>query len=166
VSGCAGPTEYAHLALLRHRVGPYAAVHCLSLELPVNLPAAKTVTVATLAAFADAWNQHNIEALMGFMADDCEFHATAGPDLLGRSFVGREAVRAGFSMAWQTCPDASWTEGEFFVCGDRGVAESTFRGTRTDGARIEARMVDVFTFRDGKIAVKNAYRKDRPVAKA
>ena len=23
-------------------------------------------------------------------------------------------------------------------------------------------MVDVFTFRDGKIAVKNAYRKDRP----
>jgi ketosteroid isomerase-like protein len=27
---------------------------------------------------------------------------------------------------------------------------------------VEARMVDVFTFRDGKIAVKNAYRKDRP----
>ncbi|MNF16924.1 hypothetical protein D3C80_2201760 [compost metagenome] len=46
--------------------------------------------------------------------------------------------------------------------GDRGVSESTFRGTRADGARIEARMVDVFTFRDGKIAVKNAYRKDRP----
>ena len=26
----------------------------------------------------------------------------------------------------------------------------------------EARMVDVFTFRGGKIAVKNAFRKDRP----
>ena len=25
-----------------------------------------------------------------------------------------------------------------------------------------ARMVDVFTFKDGKILVKNAYRKDRP----
>ena len=33
---------------------------------------------------------------------------------------------------------------------------------QTDGTRIEARMVDVFTFRDGKIAVKNAFRKDRP----
>ena len=35
-------------------------------------------------------------------------------------------------------------------------------GTKADCSRIEARMVDVFTFRDGKIAVKNAYRKDRP----
>ena len=47
-----------------------------------------TVTVATLAAFGDAWNRHDIDALMSFMADDCEFHAVAGPDLLGRSFVG------------------------------------------------------------------------------
>ena len=43
-----------------------------------------------------------------------------------------------------------------------GVSESTFVGTRADGTRIEARMVDVFTFRDGKIALKNAFRKDRP----
>ncbi|WP_369294152.1 nuclear transport factor 2 family protein [Klebsiella pneumoniae] len=46
--------------------------------------------------------------------------------------------------------------------GDRGVSESTFKGTKADGLRVEARMVDVFTFKDGKIAVKNAFRKDRP----
>ena len=115
-----------------------------------------------LKAFADAWNRHDIDALMSFMADDCAFHAVAGPDLLGRSFVGRDAVREGFQLAWQTFPDAAWLDGDHFVCGDRGVSESTFRGTKADGTRIEARMVDVFTFRDGKIAVKNAYRKDRP----
>jgi steroid delta-isomerase-like uncharacterized protein len=115
-----------------------------------------------LAAFADAWNHHDIEALMSFMADDCVFHAVAGPDALGRSFVGREAVRAGFELAWQTFPDAAWLDGDHFVSGDRGVSESTFCGTKADGTRIEARMVDVFTFKDGKIAVKNAYRKDRP----
>ena len=115
-----------------------------------------------LADFAAAWNRHDIEALMGFMADDCAFHGVAGPELLGRSFIGREAVREGFQLAWQTFPDAQWVDGDHFVVGDRGVSESTFRGTRADGARIEARMVDVFTFRDGKIAVKNAYRKDRP----
>ena len=49
-----------------------------------------------------------------------------------------------------------------FVSGDRGVTECTFSGTKADGTRIEARMVDIFTFRDGKIAVKNAFRKDRP----
>lgn len=120
------------------------------------------VTVATLKAFADAWNRHDLQALMGFMTDDCVFHAVAGPELQGRSFVGSAAVREGFELAWKTFPDAAWLDGEHFVCGDRGVSESTFRGTKADGTRIEARMVDVFSFRDGRIAVKNAYRKDRP----
>jgi ketosteroid isomerase-like protein len=123
------------------------------------------ITIDTLAAFAAAWNRHDIDALMGFMSNDCEFHAVAGPELLGRSFVGRAAVREGFQLAWQTFPDAAWLDGRHFVCGDRGVSESTFSGTKTDGTRIEARMVDVFTFRDGKITVKNAFRKDRPPIK-
>lgn len=124
-----------------------------------------TVTAVTLAAFGEAWNRHDIDALMSFMTEDCAFHAVAGPDLLGRSFVGRAAVRDGFQLAWQTFPDAAWQEAVHFVCGDRGVSECTFSGTKADGTRIEARMVDVFTFRGGKIAVKNAYRKDRPPVK-
>jgi ketosteroid isomerase-like protein len=121
-----------------------------------------SVTPEFLRAFADAWNRHDLDALMSAMADDCEFHGVAGPDLLGRSFVGRDAVRQGFALAWQTFPDAAWVDPEIFVSGDRGVMLTTFKGTRGDGARIEARMVDVFTFRGGKIAVKNAFRKDRP----
>ncbi|MEO8280547.1 MAG: nuclear transport factor 2 family protein [Ideonella sp.] len=124
------------------------------------------VTIETLKAFGDAWNRHDIDALMSFMSDDCEFHAVAGPDLLGRSFIGRDQVRQGFALAWQTFADAAWLEGEHFVAGDRGVSECTFKGTKADGSRVEARMVDVFTFRNGKIAVKNAYRKDRPAIAA
>ena len=126
----------------------------------------KTVIVENLAAFGDAWNRHDLEALMSFMSEDCEFHAVAGPELLGRSFIGRAAVREGFPLAWQTCPDASWSDAQYFVHGDRGVAECTFRGTRaSDGLRIEARMADVFTFSGDKIRIKNAYRKDRPWSK-
>jgi ketosteroid isomerase-like protein len=127
-----------------------------------NLQAASQVTTEFLQAFSDAWNRHDIDALMGFMADDCVFHAAAGPQLQGRTFAGREAVREGFQLAWQTFPDAAWLDGEHFVCGERGVTESTFCGTKSDGTRIQARMVDVFTFRAGKILVKNAFRKDRP----
>lgn len=122
----------------------------------------RQIDAAYLQAFNDAWNRHDIEALMAFMTDDCQFHGVAGPDLLGRSFVGRPAVREGFQLAWQTFPDAAWVDGDHVISGDRGFSESTFRGTRADGTRIEARMVDVFTFRDGRIAGKNAYRKDRP----
>ena len=117
--------------------------------------------IRLLVNFNDAWNRHDIEALMNCMADECVVYGVAGPDLMGRTFSGRDEVRKGFALAWETFPDASWKEGEHFVSGDRGISESTFRGTASDGTRIEARMVDVFTFKDGKIAVKNAYRKDR-----
>ena len=122
----------------------------------------KTITAQTLADFAAAWNRHDLDALMGFMHDDCVFHAVAGPDQLGRTFSGRAEVADGFKAAWTTLPDAAWLDGDHFVTGDRGVSECTFKGTQADGTRIEARMVDVFTFKDGKILVKNAFRKNRP----
>ena len=122
----------------------------------------QAVSEQMLEDFGDAWNRHDIDALMSFMTDDCEFHAVAGPDVMGRSFIGKDAVREGFQLAWQTFPDAAWVNGVHFVCDDRGVSETTVKGTKADGSRSEARMVDVFTFRDGKIAVKNAFRKDRP----
>ena len=123
------------------------------------------VTEAMLADFAAAWNRHDLEALMSFMCEDGVFHAVAGPDLQGRTFAGTAALREGFALAWTNFPDASWTDGVHVVCGDRGMSESTFTGTRADGLRVQARMVDVFTFRGGKIAVKNAFRKDRPAFK-
>jgi ketosteroid isomerase-like protein len=122
--------------------------------------------IELLQAFAAAWNRHDIDALMGFMTDDCVFHAAAGSELFGRSFEGRAAVREAFQLAWQTFPDAAWRDADYFVCGDRGVCESTFSGARADGARIEVRMVDVLTLRNGRIAVKNAFRKDRPLLPA
>lgn len=123
------------------------------------------VTAQQLQAFADAWNRHDIEALMSFMADDCVFESSSGHDIWGTRHVGRDAVRAGFSSVWQTFPDAHWANARHFVLGDRGVSEWTFTGTRGDGVRVEVHGCDLFTFRDGKIALKNSYRKNRsPVA--
>ncbi|MBY6208888.1 MULTISPECIES: nuclear transport factor 2 family protein [Halomonas] len=115
-----------------------------------------------LADFADALNRHDIDAVMSMMTDDCEFHAVAGPELLGKTFHGQEQVRAGLRAAWENAPDAQWLDGVHQVIGDRGYSESTYCGTTVDGMRSEARMIDAFTFRDGKIAVKNAFRKQRP----
>lgn len=122
----------------------------------------KTVTVDMLADFAAAWNRHDIDALMSFMSEDCVFETVAGPDACGSRHRGTEAVRAAFAAAWKNFPDAQWRNGRHWVAGDRGVSECTFTGTAADGSRIEADMVDVFTFHDGKIRVKNAFRKQRP----
>jgi ketosteroid isomerase-like protein len=99
---------------------------------------------------------------MSFMADDCVFEASAGPDVCGKRYVGRDAVRAGYAEVWKTFPDAHWGNARHLVQGDRGLSEWTFTGTRTDGTRVEVHGCDLFTFRGGKIALKNSYRKNRP----
>ena len=121
------------------------------------------VTTAVLQAFAEAWNRHDIDALMSFMTEDCVFEASAGPDVCGTQYVGRELVRAGFAEVWATFPDAQWSNARHFVSEDRGVSEWTFTGTRADGTRVEVQGCDLFTFRDDRISLKNSYRKSRPV---
>lgn len=120
------------------------------------------VTTDVLQAFADAWNRHDVEALMSFMTEDCVFESSAGPDACGTRYAGREAVRVGFAEVWTVFPDARWGNARHFVQGDRGVSEWTFTGTRADGSRMEVQGCDLFTFRGGKIALKNSYRKNRP----
>ena len=120
------------------------------------------VTTEVLQAFADAWNRHDVDALMSFMTEDCVFESSAGADVCGTRYVGSEAVRAGFAEVWATFPDAQWGNARHFVREERGVSEWTFTGTRADGTRVEVHGCDLFTFRDGKIALKNSYRKNRP----
>ncbi len=120
------------------------------------------MTLAKLAAFSAAWNQHDIDTLMSFMSDDCVFQTAAGPDACGTRHVGIAAVRAAFESAWINFPDARWINDRHFVDGNFGVSEWTFTGTAADGTRVEADGVDIFTFKDGKIQLKNVFRKNRP----
>jgi steroid delta-isomerase-like uncharacterized protein len=120
------------------------------------------VTTETLQAFADAWNRHDVDSIMTFMSADCIFESSAGPDVCGSRYVGREAVRNGFAQVLATFPDAHWGNARHVVFGDKGLSEWTFTGTRADGTRVEVNGCDLFTFKDGKIALKNSYRKNRP----
>src|SRR3569832_1560124 len=67
------------------------------------------VTAQTLQAFADAWNRHDVDALMSFMTDDCVFEASAGPDVCGARYARPAEVRASFADVWRTFPDARWS---------------------------------------------------------
>ena len=125
-------------------------------------PVTPEVTTEVLQAFADAWNRHDANALMSFMTDDCVFESSAGADAFGSRYVGRDAVRAGFAEVWGVFLDAHWGNARHFVHGDRAVSEWTFTGTRADGTRVEVHGCDLFTLRDGKILLKNSYRKNRP----
>jgi ketosteroid isomerase-like protein len=119
------------------------------------------VTIEFLDAFADAWNRHDAEAILASMTPECVFESSAGPDVKGTCYVGQQQVRAGVEAVFKQFPDARWSGPKHFLAGDRGVTEWVFSGTRSDGIRVEVQGCDVFTFRGGKIAVKNSYRKQR-----
>lgn len=122
----------------------------------------REITLEDLEAFAEAFNRHDADAVMSFMTEDCVFESSAGPDICGTRYAGREAVRAAFAEVFATFPDAQWGQARHFIQEARGVSEWIFTGTRVDGTRVEVHGCDVFTFRDGKIALKNSYRKNRP----
>ena len=121
---------------------------------------AAEVTVQMLEAFGAAWNRHDVDAIMRFMAEECAFETTAGPEPCGKRYEGRERVRAAFARVFAMFPDAHFGDARHVVAGDRGLSEWRFTGTR-EGVKVEVDGCDVFTFRDGKIALKSSYFKQR-----
>jgi ketosteroid isomerase-like protein len=127
----------------------------------MEAPMPEAVSIAFLDGFAAAWNRHDTDAILSMMTEDCIFEASRGPDVNGTVYRGRDAVRHGIEDVFATFPDPRWNGPRHFIAGDRGVSEWIFTATGPDGARVEVQGCDVFTFRDGKIAVKNSYREQR-----
>lgn len=121
------------------------------------------LTAADLAATFDAFNRHDVDTVMIHFADDCVFYTVAGDEAYGGKVEGAVAIAKAFSGVWATMPDAHWDHHSHFVAGDRAVSEWTFSGTDRDGRRVEAQGADLFTLRDGKIIIKQALRKQRPM---
>ena len=137
-----------------------------SIDLPQQITGSNALSEAELFKlldrFADAWNRHDLDARMSMMTDDCVFEASAGPQVDGQRSEGKQAVRAAYVAVFEAFPDAQWANPRHFIAGNRGVSEWTFTGTQKDGRRVEVNGCDLFTFNDGKIAIKNSYRKNRP----
>jgi ketosteroid isomerase-like protein len=133
------------------------------LFLPILLMAQSNQNVTTdfLQSFADAFNAHDLDRIMSHMTDDCVFQASAGPDMDGEKFSGLSEVRKAFEIVFKTFPDAHWGNARHFISGNRGFSEWVFTGTKPGGTKVEVTGCDLFTFRDGKIAIKNSYRKNR-----
>jgi ketosteroid isomerase-like protein len=126
----------------------------------------KKVTEQFLQSFVDAFNAHDAEAIMSHMTEDCVFQASAGPDVDGEKFTGQKNVKKAFENVFETFPDAQWSNPKHFIIGDRGFSEWIFTGTKSDGTKVEVTGCDLFMFVDGKIAIKNSYRKNRLTKKS
>ena len=116
-------------------------------------------TLDTLRSFLDAFNRHDLDAIMDFFAEDCVFEMPRGPEPWGRRYVGKRAVREGLATRFAGLPDVHYVEDRHLLSGDVGVSQWTLTGTTREGVRIEVRGLDVLDFRDGKVVRKDSYWK-------
>jgi ketosteroid isomerase-like protein len=103
-------------------------------------------------AFNRAWNDHDLDATLALVTDDCVFEST-GPAPDGVRHEGRDAVRT----AWKAIFDderARFVTEDCFVAGERIV--QTWRYD-WDGGHV--RGVDVMRAHDGRIVEKLSYVK-------
>ena len=114
-----------------------------------------------LQEYCEAWNRHDIEAIMAWMTEDCIFETGGGKELWGTRVTGYEEVRARFQDVWESLPDIRFDDPRHFIAGDRGCTEWILRGTRPDGTRMEVAGCDLFTFAGNRIRVKNTFLKNR-----
>lgn len=119
----------------------------------------REVTLEVLKGFLDAFNRHDLDAIMSYFHDDCVFYMPRGEGPRGDRYVGKEEVRAGLSKRFEGFPDVHYGDDTHWACGNFGVSEWTLTGTGMDGARIAVRGVDLLEFRDGKITRKDSFWK-------
>jgi ketosteroid isomerase-like protein len=114
-------------------------------------------TRAAVDRFNEAFNRHDVDAVMAAMTDDCVFENTAPPD--GGRFEGAAAVRAAWEEFFASSPTARFDAEDVIVSGDRCVVQWRYTWTGADGGAGSIRGVDVLRVRDGQVAEKFAYVK-------
>ena len=117
------------------------------------------VTHDLLQEFLNAFNRHDLDAIMDCFADDCVFYMPRGERPRGDRYAGKAEVRAGLSKRFEGIPDVHYGDATHFVDGDTGISKWTLTGTTPAGTRIEVKGCDFYTFRDGLVTRKDSYWK-------
>lgn len=119
------------------------------------------VTVETLRQILEAFNRHDLDAIMEFFSDDCSFDFPRGPESWGQRFIGKAQVREALAGRFKGIPDVHYGEDRHWISADEnmGLSEWTLTGTTTAGLSVKVRGCDLWEFRNGKVTRKDSYWK-------
>jgi ketosteroid isomerase-like protein len=112
-----------------------------------------------MQAFLDAFNRHDLDAIMTFFDDDCVFYMPRGAAPRGDRYTGKAEVRAGLAKRFEGIPDVHYGEDAHWVGEHFGVSEWTLTGTTLAGKRLRVRGVDLLEFAGDKITRKDSFWK-------
>ena len=106
----------------------------------------------TIERYNDAWNNHDVEAILTFHAPGMVFeNHTAGERVAGAD-VGPHIARI-----FENAPDLTFRGRRLYIRDGLVVSEWTATMTDRDGRRVEWDGIDVFPFENGLILRKDVY---------
>lgn len=117
---------------------------------------------ARLVALCDAFNAHDLDAIMALFADACVLCMPRGTEPHGSRFEGKPAVRAALAGRFAGLPDVHYGEAEHFAdsAALTGMSKWLLTGTAPDGTSRRVRGCDFYSFsRDGLVVAKDSYWK-------
>ena len=112
-----------------------------------------------LESLAEAFNDHDLDRIMAFFAEDCSLDMPRGSSPWGTRYAGKAAVRAGLQTRFEMLPDVHYGDVRHFATDQMGVSEWLVTGTLRSGQAIAARGCDHYEIREGKVVRKDSYWK-------
>jgi len=114
--------------------------------------------VRLVIAFNEAFNRHDVAAMMQLMSDDCIFENTApAPD--GTAYTGKGAITQYWQGFFVQSPHAHVKAEEVFGLGMRCVMRWRYDWEDSAGNKGHVRGVDIYRVQNGVICEKLSYVK-------
>ena len=123
----------------------------------------REVSTELLDAIQDAFNRHDVDRILSYFAEECEWLMARGPDPReGKRLKGKQAIGDLLRARYKVIEDMRWEDMTHFISpdGNKACSEWTVRGTPNDGSPpIDLLSCDVWTFLNGEVIKKDTYWK-------
>src|SRR6516162_543039 len=139
----------------------FSTLRCLDNSYPdLETAMSKTMTLERATEFGLAWNSRDPDLVASFFADDGVYHASVGPDSLGKTYLGKEEIRKGAKAFFERFPHGRFENLKVVVAGYVGWFEWDFVATdASSGKSVTTAGCDLLAFRGDHVVLKNAFRK-------
>lgn len=115
-------------------------------------------TATAVEQLINAFNEHDVDAMMAAMTADCLYEDTL-PKPDGARYTGREAVRRYWEDFFRRSREPNLAVEELFAVGDSCAVRYLYRWVEEDGTPGHVRGATLFHVRSGRVAEMRAYAK-------
>ena len=126
-----------------------------------ELANAGQITIELLETICDAFNRQDVEDILSYFADDCEWIMARGPIAPeGRCCSGKQEIGDVLRARFEVVTDMRWDKMRHWVVDDtKAISEWVVHGTQPDGSKVNYLGCDLWEFHDGAVTKKDTYWK-------